>query len=99
MILKNSSNPQDSTGKYDFLDNEHKLLEFQENSTAIISLVFHIFIAARVFGFWKIYSVFRKEYFTGKFPEKRVRITFNPVVSIKTIVYLLSSIGYEPTLV
>jgi Cu+-exporting ATPase len=31
------------------------------------------------------------------FPEKRVRITFNPeVVSIKTIVYLLSSIGYEP---
>jgi hypothetical protein len=38
----------------------------------------------------------RNKHFTGKF-QKKGPITFNPeVVSIKTIVYLLSSIGYEP---
>ncbi len=31
------------------------------------------------------------------FPEKKVRITYNPeIVSLKKIVHLLSSIGYEP---
>jgi Cu+-exporting ATPase len=31
------------------------------------------------------------------FPEKKVRITYNPeIVSLQKIVYLLSSIGYEP---
>ncbi|MFV5688151.1 heavy metal translocating P-type ATPase [Flavobacterium sp. ZT3R25] len=94
--------PQDSNGKYDFLDNESivsKLLEFQENSTAIISLnIPHIHCSSCI---WILENLQRlqKGISTSQvnFPEKRVRITFNPeVVSIKTIVYLLSSIGYEP---
>ncbi|WP_114753454.1 heavy metal translocating P-type ATPase [Flavobacterium glaciei] len=94
--------PQDINGKYDFLDNESivsKLLEFQENSTAIISLnIPHIHCSSCI---WILENLQRlqKGISTSQvnFPEKRVRITFNPeVVSIKAIVYLLSSIGYEP---
>lgn len=94
--------PQDISGKYDFLDNESivsKLLEFQENSTAIISLnIPHIHCSSCI---WILENLQRlqKGISTSQvnFPEKKVRITYNPeVVSIKTIVYLLSSIGYEP---
>ncbi|MGO4905172.1 heavy metal translocating P-type ATPase [Flavobacterium sp. W20_MBD1_R3] len=94
--------PQDINGKYDFLDNESivsKLLEFQENSTAIISLnIPHIHCSSCI---WILENLQRlqKGISTSQvnFPEKKVRITFNPEeVSIKTIVYLLSSIGYEP---
>ncbi|TRX11350.1 heavy metal translocating P-type ATPase [Flavobacterium gawalongense] len=94
--------PQEINGKYDFLDNESivsKLLEFEENSTAIISLsIPHIHCSSCI---WILENLQRlqKGISTSQvnFPEKRVRITFNPeVVSIKNIVYLLSSIGYEP---
>jgi Cu+-exporting ATPase len=94
--------PQDIKGKYDFLDNENivnKLLEFQENSTAIISLsIPHIHCSSCI---WILENLQRlqKGISTSQvnFPEKKVRITYNPeVTSIKTIVYLLSSIGYEP---
>ncbi|MCL6461194.1 MAG: heavy metal translocating P-type ATPase metal-binding domain-containing protein [Flavobacterium micromati] len=94
--------PQDIRGKYDFLDNENivnKLLEFQENSTAIISLsIPHIHCSSCI---WILENLQRlqKGISTSQvnFPEKKVRITYNPeVTSIKTIVYLLSSIGYEP---
>ena len=94
--------PQDINGKFDFLDNESivsKLLEFQENSTAIISLnIPHIHCSSCI---WILENLQRlqKGIISSQvnFPEKRVRITFNPeVVSIKKIVHLLSSIGYEP---
>lgn len=94
--------PQDINGKYDFLDNESivsKLLEFQESSTAIISLnIPHIHCSSCI---WILENLQRlqKGISTSQvnFPEKTVRITYNPeTVSIKTIVYLLSSIGYEP---
>lgn len=94
--------PQDNNGKYDFLDNESivsKLLEFQENSTAIISLnIPHIHCSSCI---WILENLQRlqKGISTSQvnFPEKKVRITFNPEqVSVKTIVFLLNSIGYEP---
>jgi Cu+-exporting ATPase len=94
--------PQDIKGKYDFLDNESivsKLLEFQEDTTAIISLsIPHIHCSSCI---WILENLQRlqKGISTSQvnFPEKKVRITYNPeIVSIKTIVYLLSSIGYEP---
>ena len=96
------ASPLDINGKYDFLDNESivsKLLEFQENSTAIISLnIPHIHCSSCI---WILENLQRlqKGISTSQVnkPEKKVRITFNPeVVSVKTIVYLLSSIGYEP---
>jgi Cu+-exporting ATPase len=94
--------PQDIKGKYDFLDNEailSKLLEFQEGNIAIASLnIPHIHCSSCI---WILENLNRLQ--TGisvsqvNFPEKRVRITFNSdVVSLKTIVYMLSSIGYEP---
>ena len=96
------ASPQDNEGKYDFLDNEgivSKLLEFQENSTAIISLnIPHIHCSSCI---WILENLQRlqKGISTSQvnFPEKKVRITFNPEqVSVKTIVLLLNSIGYEP---
>jgi Cu+-exporting ATPase len=94
--------PQDINGKYDFLDNESivaKLLEFQEDSTAIISLnIPHIHCSSCI---WILENLQRLQKGINtslvNFPEKKVRINYNPeVVSLKNIVYLLSSIGYEP---
>jgi Cu+-exporting ATPase len=94
--------PQNTNGKYDFLDNESivsKLLEFKENETTIISLnIPHIHCSSCI---WILENLQRlqKGISTSQvnFPEKRVRITFNSgTVSVKEIVLLLSSIGYEP---
>ncbi len=94
--------PQNTNGKYDFLDNESivsKLLEFKENETTIISLnIPHIHCSSCI---WILENLQRlqKGISTSQvnFPEKRVRITFNSAtVSVKEIVLMLSSIGYEP---
>jgi Cu+-exporting ATPase len=94
--------PLDISGKYDFLDNESivaKLLEFKEDNTSIISLsIPHIHCSSCI---WILENLQRlqKGISTSQvnFPQKQVRITYNPeAVSLKTIVNLLSSIGYEP---
>jgi Cu+-exporting ATPase len=94
--------PQDIKGKYDFLDNESivsKLLEFQEDTTAIISLnIPHIHCSSCI---WILENLQRLQAGISasqvNFPEKKVRINYNPEkVSLKSIVNLLSSIGYEP---
>ena len=94
--------PLDITGKYDFLENENivsKLLEFQEDSIAIVSLsIPHIHCSSCIWileNFQKLQNGISTS--QVNFPEKKVRITYNPtIVSLKTIVHLLSSIGYEP---
>ncbi|WP_348798918.1 heavy metal translocating P-type ATPase [Flavobacterium adhaerens] len=94
--------PQEIEGKYDFLDNESivlKLLEFKEDTTAIISLnIPHIHCSSCI---WILENLQRlqKGINTSQvnFPEKKVRINYNSdIVSLKSIVVLLSSIGYEP---
>ena len=94
--------PQEIKGKYDFLDNEtivSKLLEFQEDTTAIVSLsIPHIHCSSCI---WILENLQRLQNGIStsqvNFPEKKVRITYNSeTVSLKEIVYLLSSIGYEP---
>ncbi len=94
--------PQDINGKYDFLDNESivsKLLEFQESKTTIVSLnIPHIHCSSCI---WILENLQRlqKGINTSQvnFPKKSVRITYNPeLVSLKSIVLLLSSVGYEP---
>lgn len=96
------ASPQDSNGKYDFLDNESivsKLLEFEENATAIVSLnIPHIHCSSCI---WILENLQRLQEGISSsqvnFPEKKVRITYKPEqVSLKEIVYLLSAIGYEP---
>ena len=94
--------PQDINGKYEFLDDEKiidKLLEFQEDTTHIISLYIpHIHCSSCI---WILENLQKIKEGIGasqvNFPEKKVRITFHPEqTSLKEIVYLLSSIGYEP---
>lgn len=94
--------PQDIQGKYDFLENEailSKVLEFQEGNTSIVSLnIPHIHCSSCI---WILENLNRIQKGISisqvNFPEKRVRITFNSdLVSLKSIAYLLSSIGYEP---
>jgi Cu+-exporting ATPase len=94
--------PQDIKGKYDFLDNESivsKLLEFHEETTAIVSLsIPHIHCSSCI---WILENLQRLQEGISasqvNFPEKKVRISYNPeLVSLKKIVYMLSSIGYEP---
>ncbi len=94
--------PKDIQGKYDFLDNESilsKILEFQEGNTSIASLnIPHIHCSSCI---WILENLNKLQPGISisqvNFPEKRVRITFNSdLVSLKTIIYMLSSIGYEP---
>jgi len=94
--------PLDISGKYDFLDNESivaKLLEFQEDSAAIVSLnIPHIHCSSCIWILENLQKL-QEGISTSQvnFPQKKVRITYNPeVVSLKKIVHLLSSIGYEP---
>lgn len=94
--------PLDIEGKYDFLENEkilEKLLEFHEEATAVVSLTIpHIHCSSCI---WILENLQRLE--SGilssmvNFNDKTVRITYHSeVVSLKKIVNMLSSIGYEP---
>ncbi|MEC4005382.1 heavy metal translocating P-type ATPase metal-binding domain-containing protein [Flavobacterium sp. SUN052] len=94
--------PLDIKGKYDFLVNENivtKLLEFQEDSTHIVSLYIpHIHCSSCI---WILENLQKLQAGINtsqvNFPEKKVRITYNPEkTSLKQIVELLCSIGYEP---
>ena len=75
--------PQDIQGKYDFLDNEEivtKLLEFQERTTHIVSLYIpHIHCSSCI---WILENLQKLQPGINasqvNFPEKKVRITFNP---------------------
>ena len=94
--------PQDIKGKYDFLANESivsKLLEFQENTTHIVSLYIpHIHCSSCI---WILENLQKLQPGINtsqvNFPEKKVRINYNPEkTSLQEIVVLLCSIGYEP---
>ncbi|HLP63090.1 heavy metal translocating P-type ATPase [Flavobacterium sp.] len=94
--------PLDIKGKYDFLDNDEivaKLLEFQEDTTNIVSLYIpHIHCSSCIWILENLQKL-QEGISTSQvnFPEKKVRITYNPEkTTLKKIVELLSSIGYEP---
>lgn len=96
--------PLDIEGKYDFLDNEkilEKILEFHEESTAVISLTIpHIHCSSCI---WILENLQKLEPGIStsmvNFNEKTVRITYDTdEVSLKKIVNLLSAIGYEPNI-
>jgi Cu+-exporting ATPase len=94
--------PQDTKGKYDFLDNEaivNRLLDFKEDATHIVSLYIpHVHCSSCI---WILENLNRlcKGVSSSQvnFHEKRCRIIFNPEMkSLKNIVQLLCAIGYEP---
>lgn len=94
--------PPEIQGKYDFLDHESiitKLLEFEEANTHIVSLYIpHIHCSSCI---WILENLQKLQpgILTSQvnFPEKKVRITYKPEqTTLKDIVLLLCSIGYEP---
>ena len=94
------SNPE----QYDFLDHEDvqsKLLEFDEQSTQIVSFVIpHIHCSSCIWVLENLNKI--QEAITTTqvdFPKKKVRISYNcDEISLKEVVVLLSRIGYEPTI-
>ncbi len=94
--------PLDINGKYDFLGDDTivaRLLDFQEEGTHIVSLYIpHIHCSSCI---WILENLQRLQEGIGNsivnFPEKKVRITYNPEkTNLKQIFELLCSIGYEP---
>jgi len=94
--------PMDIGGKYDFLDNEdivNRLLDFKEGDTHIVTLYIpHIHCSSCI---WILENLNRlcKGVSSSQvnFHEKKARIIFHAdEVTLKKIVHLLSSIGYEP---
>lgn len=94
--------PQDIKGKYDFLENEDivtKLLDFQEDTTHIVSLYIpHIHCSSCI---WILENLQKLQSGISisqvNFHEKKVRISYDPKkTNLKEIVLLLSAIGYEP---
>ncbi len=94
--------PEEIKGKYDFLDNEEiktKLLEFNDGKTQVINLYIpHIHCSSCIWILENLHKLRKDISFSQvNFPKKTVRITFNSEqTSLKEIVLLLCSIGYEP---
>ncbi len=94
--------PEEIQGKYDFLDNESivdKLLEFNDGNIHVVNLYIpHIHCSSCIWVLENLHKL-QKNISSSQvdFPKKTVRITYNSdIISLKEIVLLLSSIGYEP---
>ncbi len=94
--------PEEIQGKYDFLDNESivdKLLEFNDGNVQVVNLYIpHIHCSSCI---WMLENLHKLQENVSSsqvnFPRKTVRITYNSDnTSLKEIILLLSSIGYEP---
>ncbi len=94
--------PEEIEGKYDYLDTyaiAKKLVEFDDNTTQIITLnIPHIHCSSCIWILENLHKLQPGITFSQvNFPKKTVRITFNKEQrSLKEVVILLSSIGYEP---
>ena len=94
--------PLEIEGKFDFLDNPdiaEKLLEFHEDSLQIVSLnIPHIHCSSCIWILENLNKIGKGiSQSQVNFPAKKVRITFDAnVTSLKGIVTMLASIGYEP---
>lgn len=94
--------PSEIHGKYDFLDTKsiaEKLLEFDDGSIQIISFFIpHIHCSSCIWVLENLRKLNAKIISSQvDFPKKTVRVSFHSQeISLKEIVLLLSSIGYEP---
>ncbi len=94
--------PSDIQGKYDYLDNlsiADRLLEFNNGETAVINLFIPTIHCSSCIWILENLDKLKKGVKTTlvNFPKKEVRVTFKiKDVSLKEIVELLTSIGYEP---
>ena len=94
--------PKDISGKYNFLDNQkivEQLLEFNDGTTQIVTLYIpHIHCSSCI---WVLENLNKLNPSISSsivnFGKKTARITFNSTsISLKNLIVLLSSIGYEP---
>jgi Cu+-exporting ATPase len=96
------STPKEIEGKYNFLENDkiiEKLLEFNDGKTQIVTLYIpHIHCSSCIWvleNLNKIHAAVNSS--IVNFGKKNVRITYNSnLLSLKDLVLLLNSIGYEP---
>ena len=94
--------PKEIVGKYDFLDNQSivdKLVEFDSNSTQIVSFVIPSIHCSSCIWILENLNKLNSAVLSSvvNFPEKSVRITYSSdKVLLKELVILLSRIGYEP---
>ncbi|PKH50709.1 heavy metal translocating P-type ATPase [Tenacibaculum sp. Bg11-29] len=94
--------PEEIQGKYDFLDTKSitdKLLEFNDGNIHVVNLYIpHIHCSSCIWVLENLHKL-QKNISSSQvdFPKKTVRVTYNSdIISLKEIVLLLSSIGYEP---
>lgn len=94
--------PKEIQGKYDFLEQQNiidKLLEFNDGNTQIVTLYIpHIHCSSCI---WILENLNKLNPGISSsqvnFGKKNVRITYNSnLCSLKEVVILVSSIGYEP---
>lgn len=94
--------PKDVASKYNYLDNADiadKLLDFKEGSTQIIRLYIpHIHCSSCIWILENLNTLNAGvTHSQVVFSQKKVSITFNSeTISLKNLVLLLASIGYEP---
>ena len=96
--------PSDLNGKFEYLDNQDivaKLLDFNENDISIITLFIpHIHCSSCIWvleNLNKLIPAIRCS--QVDFSKKKVSITYtNNKTTLKDIIKMLSSIGYEPTI-
>ena len=94
--------PGEIKGKFDYLSNENivsKLIEFEDDSFQIVTLyVPHIHCSSCIWILENLQKL-NQHLISSQvnFPEKTVRLHYNSQeTSLKDLVILLSSIGYEP---
>lgn len=96
------STPKEIEGKYNFLENEkiiEKLLEFNDGKTQIITLYIpNIHCSSCIWILENLNKLHSAVSFSiVNFGKKTIRITYNAeTISLKDLVILLNSIGYEP---
>jgi len=94
--------PSEIEGKYDFLENKEiieKLLEFDDEHTQIVTLYIpHIHCSSCIWVLENLHKLNDKINSSQvDFPKKTVRVSYDATLSsLKEIVLLLSTIGYEP---
>lgn len=94
--------PSEIQGKYDYLDNEdiaNKLIEFDDGNVSVVNFYIpNIHCSSCI---WVLENLDRLDKGVRttlvNFPKKEIRVTFkNKETSLKKIVELMTSIGYEP---
>ncbi|GGK20094.1 ATPase [Yeosuana aromativorans] len=94
--------PKDIEGKYNFLENPkiiEQLLEFNDGNTQIVTLYIpHIHCSSCIWILENLNKIHPSVSVSiVNFGKKNVRITYNAeLLSLKDLVILLNSIGYEP---